>query len=283
MDPGLFRLPNLSGTWGRARTGIADPLSGQPRPITFDPARATGQDVVLAHLGHPLLAMSTRLLRAAVWGTDHGGLARVSACVGVDMSLEATLLVAFSRLVLVGADGIRLHEEVFPTGGWLRQGRFQGLGVNATAALVEQALSLSHPAAVSVTEQVRLAREWQAARSSVLTSMTNRAREREQSLTGRLDAQKDEEIKRLEDAIDQFRRALDRALNDPELQAIQLRLFDEDERSQMRRDVEGWRSTLDSLDAQAAAERSQIERRSSAVRALTFPAAILFVVPEATG
>ena len=37
-----------------------------------------------------------------------------------------------------------------------------------------------------------------------------------------------------------------------------------------------------SLDAPAAAERSQIERRYSAVRALTFPAAVLFVVPEAT-
>src|SRR5205807_1086265 len=99
----------------------------------------------------------------------------------------------------------------------------------------------------SETEQSRLAREWQAARSSLLTSMANRARDREQSLTGRLDAQKGEEIKRLEEAIDQFRRTLNRALNDPELQAIQLRLFDEDERSQMRRDVEGWRSTLDSL------------------------------------
>ncbi len=281
-DASLFRLPNLSGTWGRARTGIDDPLSGQARPITFDPARADGrQDVVLAHLGHPLLAMSTRLLRAAVWGTDHGGLARVSACIGAGIALEATLLVAFSRLVLVGADGVRLHEEVFPTGGWLRQGRFQGLGVNAAAALVEQALSLSHPVAVSEAEQGRLAREWQAARSSLLTSMTNRAREREQSLTGRLDAQRDEEVKRLEEAINQFRRTLDRALNDPELQAIQMKLFD-DERSQMRRDVEGWRNTLENLDAQHAAERSQIDQRYSSVRALTFPAAILFVVPEIT-
>jgi superfamily II DNA/RNA helicase len=276
---GLVRLPNLSGSWARASAGIADPLSGEPRPITFDPAVAAGrQDVVLAHLGHPLLTMSTRLLRAAVWGADHGGLNRVSACIATGLDLEATLLVAFTRLVLVGAEGTRLHEEVFPTGGWLRNGHFQALGVNATANLVARILATEKPEPVGEAEHQRLSREWQLARSAMTTSITNRAREREQSLTARMDALRSEETKRLEQAVDQFRRTLQNALNDRGIDALQLTLFD-DERDQLRRDVEGWRSTLENLDAQQAEEKRQIEKRYSEVRPLTFPAAILFAVP----
>lgn len=62
---GFFRLPALSGTWAQALAGIEDPLTGNPRLITFDPSRADDQDLVLAHLGSPPLVMSTRLLRAA--------------------------------------------------------------------------------------------------------------------------------------------------------------------------------------------------------------------------
>ena len=49
------------------------------RPVTFDPAAAVNRDdVVLAHLNHPLVAMSTGLLRAAVSQSDTG-LHRVTA------------------------------------------------------------------------------------------------------------------------------------------------------------------------------------------------------------
>ena len=278
-EAGLFRLPNLTGSWARANGGVADPLSGEPRPVTFDPEVAAGrQDLVLAHLGHPLLAMSTRLLRAAVWGAAHGGLNRVSACIASGIDLEATLLVAFTRLIFVGADGTRLHEEVFPTGGWLRNGRFQALGVNATAELVARILAIDQPEPVLATDHVRLSREWQSARLALITSITNRAREREQSLRARMEALKAEEIKRLDQAVDQFRRTLQNALKDPGIEALQLRLFD-DERDQLSRDIAGWRSTLENLDTQQAEEKSQIERRYSDVRPLTFPAAILFAVP----
>ena len=62
------------------------------------------------------------------------------------------------------------------------------------------------------------------------------------------------------------------------IEALQLRLFD-DERDQLSRDIAGWRSTLENLDTQQAEEKSQIEKRYSDVRPLTFPAAILFAVP----
>jgi superfamily II DNA or RNA helicase len=279
-----FRLPALSGTWARALVGIEDPITGQPRPMTFDAAVASNNpDVVLGHLGHPLVGMSTRLLRAAVWGTDEHALSRVSAIEGAGMKLEATLLLAFARLVLVGADGRRLHEEVFPAGGWLRGGKFQALGVRAIGDLAQQATSIGQPRPLSTRERSRLSGEWRAVRPQLMTAMENRAREREESLEGRLTAAKKEEVRRLSEAITGFRRTLERALRDPEVEQLELKLGDEDARTQLRRDVDTWRSTLAQLDARELDESGQIERRYSKVRSAMFPAAIMFVVPEGSG
>ena len=83
---GLWQVQPLTGSWQRATTGLTAKLRRdheEPRqlPITFDPAVVKGRDeIVLAHLNHPLVAMSTRLLRAAVTNPDLG-LHRVTAAV----------------------------------------------------------------------------------------------------------------------------------------------------------------------------------------------------------
>jgi len=98
--------------------------------------------VVLAHLGHPLVDMSARLLRAAVW-SGLTGLNRVTAVVSDDPAVEHTLAGAYSRFVAVGADGIRLHEEVLYAGGWLRDdGTFRRVeGLGELARILDRALS----------------------------------------------------------------------------------------------------------------------------------------------
>ena len=68
--PGATRVGALSNAWALAKVGLADPLTGTERPITFDHAvAASDDDVVLAHLEHRLVAQATRLLRAEIWKT----------------------------------------------------------------------------------------------------------------------------------------------------------------------------------------------------------------------
>ena len=69
-DPdGLIAPPALRAGWERTVTGLADPLDGHLRPLTFDARLAEDRDdVVLAHLEYPLVAQATRLLRSAIWG-----------------------------------------------------------------------------------------------------------------------------------------------------------------------------------------------------------------------
>jgi hypothetical protein len=79
--------------------------------------------------------------------------------------------------------------------------------------------------------------------------------------------------------VAQFRDTLEQALAS-QVEPRQYQMFDTDERAQLDRDVEDWRRTLAGLGEQEVAEQQQIERRYSQVRSLTFPAAIVFVVPE---
>ncbi|MGH1555551.1 DISARM system SNF2-like helicase DrmD [Streptomyces sp. L7] len=126
---GLWTVPPLSGTWERATRGLAHKLRpAEQRPVTFDPGVAAlgRDDVVLTHLKHPLVALSTRLLTAAVWNADTVGLHRVTAVVTDDPAVETALVSAYARYVLVGADGTRLHEEILYAGGWFGDtGRFR--------------------------------------------------------------------------------------------------------------------------------------------------------------
>ena len=86
-------MPALTKSWARATEGLLEKLEREGeeprrRPVTFDSATAKGRhDIVLAHLGHPLVNMSARLLRAAVW-SRHTGLHRVAAVVSDDPALE---------------------------------------------------------------------------------------------------------------------------------------------------------------------------------------------------
>ena len=64
-----FRLPELPGAWAAARNdGLYHPITREERPVTFDrDAAAERTDVVLLHLGHRLVQMCLRLLRAELW------------------------------------------------------------------------------------------------------------------------------------------------------------------------------------------------------------------------
>src|SRR4029450_11110038 len=77
----VFRMPQLTGSWARARQGLEHPVTGIERPGTFDDqVAADHDDVVLVHLGHRLVQQCLRLLRAEIWAVGpHSRLARVTA------------------------------------------------------------------------------------------------------------------------------------------------------------------------------------------------------------
>ncbi len=289
---GLFAVPPLTGYWQRATAGLTEKLrrGDEPprqRPITFDPATVKGRDddIVLAHLGHPLVAMSTELLRAAVSNREVG-LHRVCAVVSDDPALEETLVGAYSRFVLVGADGVRLHEEVIHAGGWAPEGgRFRRLeNLTVLGGLLDRGLSTGVPAADLVRR--RLADRWERISPGLTNAIEWRAQTRQESLRRTLGQREEAERNRLATNLDLFAATLRGALEVDQDEAEDA-LFSlaevsksRDELAQFRRDRESWRARLDGLPAERDRELAAIADRYRDPAMHLFTVAVVFVVPK---
>ena len=221
LAEGLYEVPALTKSWARATEGLLEKLERegeepQRRPITFDPATAKGRhDIVLAHLGHPLVDMSARLLRAAVW-SGHTGLHRVTAVVSDDPALEHTLVGAYSRFVLVGADGIRLHEEILYAGGWLREtARSAAWRASpcSAASWTGRLPAARLPRRSSRTGWPRSGRE---PGTRLLTAIERRTDERLRSLQAKLAARQEDERRRIITGSERFAATLRKALAESE-------------------------------------------------------------------
>ncbi len=138
-----FHLPALTGSWAACTDGLAHPHTGVIRPIVFDHDLADGRDdVVLAHLQHRLVQMALRLLRAEVWAPEgQRKMHRVAARLIPSDAFEHPVLLGHARLLMLGGDHQRLHEELIVTGGLLREGRFARLNVGE----VQRALAAAGP------------------------------------------------------------------------------------------------------------------------------------------
>ncbi|MFI0355138.1 DISARM system SNF2-like helicase DrmD [Actinomadura sp. 9N407] len=287
-DPGVYDVPVLTGSWERASAGLWEKLppdGQQPRqlPVTFDQQVAKGRDdVVTAHLGHPLVAMSTRLLRAAV-SNDKIDLNRVTAVISDDPELETTLVGAFSRFVLVGADGVRLHEEVLHAGGWAPEGgRFRRWeSVLRLGDLLDRALTSGTPAPPRV--HARLAERFESMRPGLELAIEARKKTRLESLERQLAQRNEAESKRITANIDQFAGTLRRQLakgDETDSLFSEIEALSQDEIRQYRNDRESWRRRLDRLDAEKDLELRQIEARYARPEPHSFPVAVIFVVPR---
>lgn len=278
--PGTFTVPPLTGSWATTTVDLPDRLTGKPRPITFsqDVAATHGDDVVLAHLGHHLVAMATRLLRAEVWGTSNRGLARVAtARIPDHVSDGAPVLAAYSRLVLVGDDGQRLHEEVFAAGGVIRDGKWERLGVGDANKVLNEALD-SPDLLPSTAVADRIAEGWERWQRTLQTAIDTRARERFTTLSRSLEQRRDADIERITSILRQLEATLRAEIHREPPQ--QLSLFEPDELNQYHRDIEAWKIRISEIPAEIEKETAQISARYATARYLTFPAAVVVCVPN---
>ncbi|MFB9676061.1 DISARM system SNF2-like helicase DrmD [Streptosporangium vulgare] len=297
LADGLHDVQPLTGSWERATAGLAGKLrrSGEPprqRPVTFDekatldPRGRVRDDVVLAHLNHPLVAMSTRLLRTAV-SNPEVGLHRVTAVVSDDPALETVLVGAFFRFVLVGGDGVRLHEEVLHAGGWIPEnGRFRRLeNLTVLGGLLDRALTGGTPASAPVRH--RLAGLWPKVGEAVLQSIDWRVDGKDQKrdqLERKLVQRMEAEQGRVADNLARFETALRARLAENEdedalfsrIEAAQSK----EELDQYRKDRRSWEDRLSRLAEERDRELETIASRYRAPQPHRFPVAVVFVVPK---
>ena len=276
VGEGTYRLPELIGAWTRAADGLAHPFSGEIRPLTFDAEVAKGRDdVVFCHLGHPIVQMSLALLRAEIWQpTDARSLERVTARVIVDPRLRDPVAVAYARLVVTGADGHRLHEEVIQAGGAVSEGALDRFGVNA----LRDALAYPADGAVSETTRERLLALYPKLAPSLSQAIDARARERTDSLVRLVGEQRDQEIAKITAVLEELRAQILTELDEPDVE--QLALFNADEREQLERNRDFLRARVEQIPAEIEREVEVIRRRFADPEPRVFPVAVEFLVPR---
>ena len=286
---GLIAPPTLRAGWERTVTGLADPLDGHLRPLTFDAKLAEDRDdVVLAHLEYPLVAQATRLLRSAIWG-GRAALHRVAALrftPPADAGVNGPLVAVFARLVLVGADGRRLHEEIIlsgrivPSAGRSRRVELEENRHEALHAAVEDALEPDACRLAPESARLAFAERWAELEPVLADDVQRRAKERKARLQRELDQNEARAQRDIEAVFTQLKANLDTALDGPGSVQLTLDELDDLEKHQFERDRDAWQARRDGLEEEKQRELDATKRRYENVRELVFPFAIALCVPE---
>ena len=275
----VFEVPQLAGSWQRATIGLNHPHTHRRRPITFDQDVAKGRDdVVLAHLNHRLVQMCLRILRAEVWALDdRKTLYRVAVRRSADSTLEHPIVVISSRLVIAGGNHNLLHEELTVSGGELKEGGFVRISqIGRLNALLEE----STPVQPDEVTLAPLRGRFDAAHAAVLAATDARSDDRLKFLKNTLDHRKLGDVTDIAGLLSELERALKREIEDSSrLRQTELGLWPENERMQLRRDVDALHARLDRIPEEREKEIAAIENRYSDITHRTFPVAVTFILP----
>ena len=276
----VFRLPALSNSWASCADGLAHPHTKRLRPIVFDAALSAGRDdVVLAHLNHRLVQMCLRLLRAEIWslGNQAKHLSRVSACIVDDAALQHPVVIAHGRIVVLGGDNHRLHEEIIAAGGSLMEGRFRRLNVGETQAALQAATNIPAPSLI----ESRFQALWPKHREPLLAALEARQVERTKNLGKMLDEKAGSEVGKLKTVMTELLRAIQAELDRKDEPQLRLDFGDDIEGTQQReRDLAALRRRVKEIPEEIERESAHIRSRFANPSARLFPVAVTWLIPR---
>jgi hypothetical protein len=272
----VFHLPPLKGTWALCGHGLEHPHTRQVRPVVFDPKLVDGRDdVVLAHLNHRLVQMSLRLLREEVWSREgRKRLHRVTARLVPDHVLDTPAMIAHARLVLIGGDSHRLHEEVITAGGFIREGRFARMNVGQ----VRDSLAAALPGEPSEDVKRRLIELWPKHSASLIKALEARMEDRAGGLHRELAERAATEVRDTTAILTELLKSIQAELSEPEYQ--QMTLFSDPEREQFERNRDALKARLRAIPEEIERETAAIQARYASPQPRLFPVAVTYLVPE---
>lgn len=278
-EKSLYHIPPLGGSWSACASGLEHPHTGEIRPITFDPEISRGRDdVVLVHLNHRLVQMCLRLLRAEVWNNgSNKSLHRVTAYLVRSSQLDSPAVIAHGRLVILGGDGRRLHEEVITAGGKLREGRFRRFESLLEMRQAQQDILPHEPVPEAIKE--RLVSRWESYAQPLMQSLEVRKTERTAALEKALKERCQKEVDDITAILRELEQSIRRELKTVE-QPLQLSLFNDTEREQFEQNRDSLEKRLTQIPQEIQQETDAIRSRFANPSARLFPLAIAFLIPH---
>lgn len=275
-DGGAFHVPALTGSWALCAQGLAHPHSRKIRSIVFDHSVAAGRDdVVLCHLNHRLVQMCLRLLREEIWSQGQAKkLHRFTSRMVQDSVLRTPAVLIHGRLLVLGGDNHRVHEEIIVAGGHLREGRFSRMNVGETQAAAAAATNERAPDEL----ESRLVELWPKVETQLLQALESRMQDRTKNLQKFLDDRAEREVANVTAVIRELEVSIRETLADKEDPQLQLDWSD-GEKQQRERDIGGLHSRLLELPSELAREVEHLLSRYRDPQPRLFPVAVTFLVP----
>lgn len=287
--PGLYSVPSLSMEWMETLKDLEDPITKTRRFVAFEPDRAKpAPGPLLAHLNHPLVAHATALLRAQVWTTTtQDQLHRVTSRAYDPADVEGDYdwigdlaIVAHARVLITGADGNRLHEQVVARAARFRDGRWAQLDADVHADRL-WAARLPDP----VTADQELHAQWDKVATDLVTNLERRGQRLAEIKQKALQARMEEELARLESDVDRaasaMREAVDRTR--AQLDSAQLTFFDEEETQQLELDYDRLHARYETIRGKVHKEIASVRERYATQDVRVFPIAVTFLHPASRG
>jgi superfamily II DNA or RNA helicase len=277
----VFRLPAMSGNWAQCAEGLAHPHTHVIRPIVLDPDLAAGRDdVVLVHLNHRLVQMCLRLLRAEIWNLGNASkrLSRVTACIVEDTAFSNPVVIAHGRIVVLGGDNQRIHEEIITAGGAIIEGRFTRLNVGETKAALQSASNVAVPEGI----QERFRSLWPKHKEPLMAALEARRVERTKNLEKNFEEIAEKEVDKLRTVMTELQRAIREELErkDGPQMLLPLATGDDEARAQAQRDVAALRRRLDEIPGEIKSESAHLRDRYRNPSARLFPVAVTYLIPR---
>lgn len=272
-----FQLPPLKGSWAACAEGLEHPHTKEVRPITFDESVSKGRDdVVLVHLNHRLPQMCLRLLRAEVWAEKgRSKLQRVSTRVIPNDILEAPAVVAHARLVVIGGDSHRLHEEIIAAGGFIKDQKWGGrLNVGQTESAITQASGKEPSAEV----KEKLLELYPSLSSSLGSALEARMKQLVEGLQKKLTERANKEVGDITSILTELKKSIEAELKDPVY--VQPMLFATEEQERFDRNKDAMRTRANEIPEEIKRETEAIRARFADPQARMFPVAVTFLIPE---
>ena len=272
-----WSLPTLGGSWIYCAEGLAHPHTHKIRPIVFDHSLATGRDdVILCHLNHRLVQMCLRLLRAEVWSLDRSKkLHRFTARMVPDSALQSPAVIIHGRMIVLGGDNRRVHEEIITAGGTLQEGRFKRMNVGETTSAIAAAEDAAAPGFIEET----LKGLWKTVEDPLIKSLDARMTDRTKNLQTFLDDRAEREVASFTVVMEDLAKSIRKVLNDEADPQLRLALDDQNEKAQRERDIDSLRHRLKQIPAELERETAHLRSRYANPQPRLFPLAVTFLVP----
>ena len=192
-----------------------------------------------------------------------------------DKLTSEPVLIAFGRIVVLGADNQSLHEEIIFSGGTINGGSFQRIdGVGQLNDLIEGVLPDKAPTEIAK----QLKKDWPKLGVSLTKSLETRMKTRTKNLTNFLDKRSAKELSDVETILGELEASIrEQFEKPPEMQGMFWKEFADEE---FDRNQENLKLRLAQIPVELEKEKERIARHYSDPTPRLFPVAVMLLVPK---